>query len=185
MIINYYITNAPTQAITAYTTAMKQFGIAFLPDVAGFYTGLAVWPTGVAKEFGTQNQDTLISDYTATLASDPAVVGYYVGDEPVVTRQPETFHQYGLIKGSDPSGFNLAVLNRSLDLPFWKDTLDILGVDAYPIAYPSGNDLAEVADRTRAAYQAAHGSRPVWTVIQVLSARTWNLRGRLSNNCTT
>ena len=39
MIINYYITNAPTQAITAYTDAMKQFGIAFLPDVAAFYIG--------------------------------------------------------------------------------------------------------------------------------------------------
>ncbi len=42
----------------------------------------------------------------------------------------------------------------------------MLGVDAYPLAALTGNDLAEVADRTRAAYQAAHGSRPVWTVIQ-------------------
>ena len=42
----------------------------------------------------------------------------------------------------------------------------MLGVDAYPIVAATGNDLAEVADRTRAAYQAGHGSRPVWTVIQ-------------------
>jgi hypothetical protein len=166
MIINYYITNAPTQAITAYTTAMRQFGITFLPDVAAFYTGLAAWPTGPAKEFGTENQDTLISDYAAALSSDSNVVGYYVGDEPALTRQPQTFHQYGLIKASDPSGFNLAVLNRPLDLPSWKDTLDVIGVDAYPLAQLTGNDLAEVADRTRAAYQAAHGARPVWTVIQ-------------------
>ena len=166
MIINYYITNAPTQAITAYTDAMKQFGITFLPDVAAFYSGLPNWPTGPAKEFGTQNQDTLISDYAAALSSDPNVVGYYVGDEPALTRQPQTFHQYGLIKANDPSGFNLAVFNHPLDLPSWKDTVDILGVDAYPLAQLTGNDLAEVADRTRAAYQAAHGSRPVWTVIQ-------------------
>ncbi len=166
MIINYYITNAPTPAITAYTDAMKQFGITFLPDVAAFYSGNPNWPAGPAKEFGTQNQDTLISDYAAALSSDPNVVGYYVGDEPALTRQPQTFHQYGLIKASDPSGFNLAVMNHPLDLPTWRDTVDILGVDAYPLAALSGNDLAEVADRTRAAYQAAHGSRPVWTVIQ-------------------
>jgi hypothetical protein len=166
MIINYYITNAPTQAIIAYTTAMKQFGIAFLPDVAAFYTGLAAWPTGVAKEFETENQDTLVSDYAAALSSDPGVVGYYTGDEPALTRQPETFTQYELIKANDPSGFDYAVLNTPLDLPFWKDTLDVLGVDAYPIAAASGNDLAEVADRTRAAYQAGHAARPVWTVIQ-------------------
>lgn len=166
MIINYYITNAPTRAIIAYTTAMKQFGISFLPDVAAFYTGLAAWPAGPAKEFGTEDQDTLISDYAAALSSDSGVVGYYVGDEPAISRQPETFNQYGLIKAHDPSGFNLAVLNRPLDLPLWKDTVDILGVDAYPLAQATGNDLAEVADRTRAAYQTGHGSRPVWTVIQ-------------------
>jgi Abnormal spindle-like microcephaly-assoc'd, ASPM-SPD-2-Hydin len=166
MLINYYITNAPTPAITAYTDAMKQFGITFLPDVAAFYSGLPNWPTGPAKEFGTQNQDTLISDYSATLSSDPNVVGYYVGDEPALTRQPQTFHQYGVIKASDPSGFNLAVFNHPLDLPSWKDAVDILGVDAYPLAALTGNDLAEVADRTRAAVQASHGTRPVWTVIQ-------------------
>ena len=117
MLINYYITNAPTPAITAYTDAMKQFGITFLPDVAAFYSGLPNWPTGPAKEFGTQDQDTLISDYTAALSSDSNIVGYYVGDEPALTRQPQTFHQYGLIKANDPSGFNLSVFNHPLDLP--------------------------------------------------------------------
>jgi hypothetical protein len=170
MIINYFLSNTKTLAVIAYTTAMKQFGITFLPDVAAFYTGLAAFPTNTANQFGTSDPDQLISDYTAALSSDSGVVGYYVGDEPVLDRQPETFHQYGLIKANDPSGFNLAVLNRPLDLPFWKDTLDVLGVDAYPIVGASGNDLAEVADRTRAAYQAGLGSRPVWTVIQFFRA---------------
>ena len=58
------------------------------------------------------------------------------------------------------------MFNTPLDLPSWKDTVDILGVDAYPLAAATGNDLAEVADRTRAAVQASDGSRPVWTVIQ-------------------
>ncbi len=166
MIINYFLSNTKTFAVTAYTTAMQQFGITFLPDVAGFYTNLATWPTNTARQFGTDNQDMLVSDYTAALASDPGVVGYYVGDEPPLDRQPETFNQYGLIKANDPSGFNLVVLNVPLGFPFWKDTVDVLGVDAYPIAAASGNNLAEVADRTRAAYQAGLGARPVWTVIQ-------------------
>jgi hypothetical protein len=172
MIINYYITNAPTAAIAAYTTAMKQFGMTFLPDVAGFYTNSSAFPTGVAKEFGTSDQDTLITDYASTLRSNPGVVGYYVQDEPAVGKQPETFHQYSLIKGADPSGFNFAVSDRPLDLPAWKDTVDVLGVDPYPINLASGNNLAEVADWTRAAYQAGHGARPVWTVIQFFKLTT-------------
>src|ERR1700719_997520 len=99
MIINYYITNAPTQAITAYTDAMKQFGITFLPDVAAFYSGLPNWPTRTTKEIGTQNQNNSISDYAAALSSAPKIVEYYVGNEPALIRQPQTFHQYGLIKG--------------------------------------------------------------------------------------
>jgi len=166
MIINYYITSAPTASIIDYTTAMKPFGITFLPDVSGFYTGSPWFPWGVAKEFGTDDPDQLISDYVSSFTSDPGVVGYYVRDEPPISVQPATFHQYGLIKTNDPSGFNLAVLDHPLDLPFWKDTVDVLGVDPYPITSASGNDLAQVADWTRAAFQAGHGSRPVWTVIQ-------------------
>ena len=49
MIINYFLSNAPTPAVTAYTTAMKQFGITFLPDVSGFHTGSSAFPTGIAK----------------------------------------------------------------------------------------------------------------------------------------
>jgi hypothetical protein len=166
MMINYYITNAPTQSITAYTTAMKQFGMAFLPDMSGYYAGGPNWPVGVAKEFGTNDPDQLTTDYVSSFISNPGVVGYYVQDEPVVGLQPRTFHQYSLIKAADPWGFNFAVLDRPLDLPFWKDTVDVLGVDPYPLIHASGNNLAEVADWTRAAYQAAHGARPVWTVIQ-------------------
>ncbi len=166
MIINYYITNAPTAAINAYTTAMHPFGMTYLPTVSNFYSNSTIFPAAVAREFGTDDQDQLISDYAATLSSDPAVVGYYVQDEPVITRQPETFHQYSLIKANDPSGFDLAVLDQPLQIPMWRDTVDVLGVDCYPITLASGNDLARVADRTRAAVQAGHGARPVWTVIQ-------------------
>jgi hypothetical protein len=170
MIINYYITNASTQAIAAYTTAMKQFGMAFLPDMSGFYTGGPNFPVGVAKQFGTNDPGTLTTDYVSALRSDPGVVGYYVQDEPAIAVQPKTFHQYSLITAADPAGFNLAVLDRPNDLLFWRDTVDVLGVDPYPIIGASGNDLAEVADWTRAAYQAGHGARPVWTVIQFFQA---------------
>ena len=170
MMINYFLTNAPTPSITAYTTAMQKYGITFLPDVSGFYTNSKSFPTGIAKQFGTNDQDQLTTDYVSALSSDPGVVGYYVQDEPLVALQPQTFHQYSLIKASDSSGFSYAVIDHTPNLYVWKDTVDVLGVDPYPIVRASGNDLAEVADWTRAAFQAAHGARPVWTVIQFFKA---------------
>ena len=63
----------------------------------------------------------------------------------------------GIKAGRSCVGFNYAVLNRPLDLPRWRDTVDVLGVDPYPIASASNNDLAEIADWTREAYQAGDG----------------------------
>ena len=170
MMINYYITNAPTRAIAAYVTAMKQFGMVFLPDMSGFYAGNPNWPAGVAKEFGTSDPDTLTTDYVSSFASNPGVVGYYAQDEPAIGVQPETFDQYGVIKAADPSGFTLAVTDQPTRVGLWRDTVDVLGVDPYPIFEPSNNNLAEVADWTRSAHQAVHGARPVWTVIQFFQA---------------
>ena len=170
MIINYFITNASTQAVTAYTTAMRQFGMTFLPDVNFFHANNHDFPAGVARQFGTDDPDQLISDYVSTLSSDPGVVGYYVQDEPAITAQPETFHQYSLIKAADPSGFNLAVLDLPLDLPLWRDSVDVLGVDPYPVWLPVDNYIAEVGDWTRMAVNAVHASRPVWTIIQFFQA---------------
>jgi hypothetical protein len=170
MMINYYVANSPTSAMKAYVTAMKPFGITFLPDLEGFYAGSSIFPTANAKEFGTNDPDKLTTDYVSTFASNPGVVGYYVQDEPPIGAQPQTFHQYGLIKAADPSGFSLAVTDQPTRVGMWRDTVDVLGVDPYPITRPSGNNLAEVADWTRSAYQAVHGARPVWTVIQFFQA---------------
>jgi ASPM-SPD-2-Hydin domain-containing protein len=170
MMINYYVANSPTAAMKAYVAAMKPFGITFLPDLQGFYAGSSIFPTANAKEFGTNDPDLLTTDYVSTFASNPGVVGYYVQDEPPITVQPQTFHQYGLIKAADPSGFTFAVINQPTRDALWRDTVDVLGADPYPIVNLSGNNLAEVADWTRDAYQAVHGARPVWTVIQFFQA---------------
>jgi hypothetical protein len=170
MMINYYVANSPTAAIKAYVTAMKPFGITFLPDLQGFYAGSSIFPTANAKEFGTNDPDQLTTDYVATFTANPGVVGYYVQDEPPITVQPQTFHQYGLVKAADSSGFTFAVINQPTRDAMWRDTVDVVGVDPYPIVSASGNNLAEVADWTRSAYQAVHGARPVWTLIQFFQA---------------
>lgn len=166
MMINYYMTLAPPSAVEAYATEMKQYGMVFLPTVSGFYSGNPNYPSNLATLFGAANQDQLISDYAATLAFDPNIVGYYVQDEPTLAVEPQTFHQYSLIKANDGGGLDYAVLSQPFNSSSWKDTVDVMGVDPYPLAFTANNDLAEVGDWTRTAVQAVHGTRPVWTVIQ-------------------
>ncbi len=170
MLINYLITNAPISAINAYTDELQQHGIFFLPTVNNFYEDSGWYPKGQANNLGTSTQDELIARYTNALAENRAVVGYYVQDEPKVDQVARTFHQYQLIKANDPAGFNLLVLDRPRDVRFWKDTVDVVGVDPYVLWLPVENDIGEVGDWTRMAVQAVHDSRPVWTIIQFFQA---------------
>ena len=124
-------------------------------------------------KFGTDDHDQ--TDFRLRLHACPpenrGVVGYYVQDEPAIdraARKPSTNIQ--LIKAADPSGFNLAVLDLPLDVPFWKDSVDVFGVDPYPLWLPVENYIGEVGDWTRMAVNAVHASRPVWTIIQFYQA---------------
>ncbi|MGB7512836.1 MAG: hypothetical protein WBQ61_15210 [Candidatus Acidiferrum sp.] len=166
-IINYWITNAPATAIRAYTEAMRPFGIRFLATVNNFYTDNPDYPN--SQSCASQGPNALISCYSSALAGNSRVAGYYVQDEPLPNAIAPTFHQYQLIKANDPAGITLAVLNRPQDLPLWRDAVDVLSVDPYPMWVPPYN-WSMVPDWTRAAVAAVHGSRPVWTVIQFFKA---------------
>jgi len=176
MMINYFITNAPISAVDAYTEALQKEGIFLLPTVSNFYQDNRAYPKGLAAKLNATSQDEFIARYANAFASNRAVAGYYVQDEPTIDKVPRTFHQYQLIKDNDAGGFNLLALDRPRDAPSWRDAVDVLGVDPYPLWLPVDNYFGEVGDWTRMAVQAVHGSRPVWTVIQFFQAdamSTW------------
>ena len=176
MMINYFITNAPISAVDAYTEALQKKGIFLLPTVSNFYQDNRAYPKGLAAKLNVTSQDEFVARYANAFASNRTVAGYYVQDEPTIDKVPRTFHQYQLIKDNDAAGFNLAVLDRPHDVPSWKDAVDVVGVDPYPLWLPVDNYIGEVGDWTRMAVNAVHGSRPVWTVIQFFQAdamSTW------------
>jgi hypothetical protein len=170
MMVNYFITNAPISAITAYTDELQKHGIFFLPTVNNFYEDDKGYPENAAADLGASTQDDFIARYAGAFEENRAIVGYYVQDEPAVDKVARTFHQYQVIKANDPAGFNLIALDRPYDVQFWKDAVDVVGVDPYPLWLPVDNYIGEVGEWTRTAVQAVHGSRPVWTIIQFFQA---------------
>jgi len=170
MMVNYLITSASVSAINAYTYALQKHGISLLPTVNNFYDDNKQYPTGLATKLGASTQDDFIARYANALAGNRTIAGYYVQDEPEVDKVARTFHQYQIIKANDPAGFNFMVLDHPRDVQFWKDAVDVSGVDPYPVWLPDDNSIGEVGDWTRIAVEAVHASRPVWTVIQFFQA---------------
>ena len=78
----------------------------------------------------------MITQYAKALAGDSHVVGYYTCDECASEVQPRTFHQYSLIKQNDPASITFAVENLPGEYQFWRDTVDVLGVDPTLSAAP-------------------------------------------------
>ena len=151
-----------TDVIYPYTEAMEPFGIFYLATVNAFFPEMRAYPRWARAE--NVGADELIAQYAKGLAGDSRVVGYYTCDECASEVQPRTFHQYGLIKQYDPASITFAVENHPDEFQFWRDTVDVLGVDPY--VFGTRHSESYVGDMTRKAIAAMHGARPVWTVIQ-------------------
>ncbi|MGA9722495.1 MAG: hypothetical protein WBQ86_08585 [Candidatus Binatus sp.] len=162
MMINYFIANGRSEVIYPYTEAMEPFGIFYLATVSAFFPEMGNYPKWARA--GNVPADQVIAQYAKGLAVDSRVVGYYTCDECASERQPRTFHQYSLIKQNDPASITFAVENYPNEFQFWRDSVDVLGVDPYVL----GTRFPEsyVGDMTRKVIAAVHGARPVWTVIQ-------------------
>jgi hypothetical protein len=160
LIINYFLANGKAGGIYAYTTAMSRFGISHLATVNNFFEESHAYPRWAR---GTVGPDTLISKYCDALADDRGAIGYYTCDECMTDRQPRTFHQYTLIKEHDPGSVTFAVINPT-QIQYWRDSVDVFGVDPYPIGI--SKPMSIVGDITREAEEGVDYSRPVWTVIQ-------------------
>jgi hypothetical protein len=79
------------------------------------------------------------------------------------------FRQYRALAAAAPGSVTYGVLGdgREAQAPAWRDALDVLGLDPYPIVRPGGdNDLAMVGEWTRLGQDAVKRSRPVWMVLQ-------------------
>ena len=162
LMINYFLSTGDTDVIDSYTEAMEPFGIFYLATVSAFFPEMHAYPMRAREQ--RLDADELIVRHAKALAGNPRVVGYYTCDECAGEVQPRTFRQYGLIKQNDPASVTFAVENHPDEFQFWRDTVDVLGVDPYVLGthYPE----SYVGDLTRKAVAAVHGARPVWTVIQ-------------------
>ena len=160
--INYFLANGRADVIYPYTEAMAPFGIFYLATVSAFFPEMQSYPQWARAD--KVAADDVITQYAKGLAGDSRVVGYYTCDECASEVQPRTFHQYGLIKQNDPGSIAFAVENYPNEFQFWRDSVDVLGVDPYVLG--SRHEESYVGDLTRKVVGAVQGARPVWTVIQ-------------------
>jgi len=184
MLINYHLGRAPIPALTAYMDELHDRGIHYLQTV-NFYHRDDPQYARIDYPAARDGEAALNRWVARTLAAHPGLAGFYTADEPAADIVPKAFAQHRVLAAAAPGTVTYAVLGNGLErqAPLWRDAVDVLGLDPYPIVKPRGqNDLAMVGEWTRIGQEAVKRSRPLWMVIQyfpLTAAGGWPSAGEL------
>lgn len=133
---------------------------------------LGAWKNAPACNF--ERDDATIRSQVVPIAGHPAILAYYLGDEPRVTECPNApamFRQRSeLIHSLDPGSLTFTVIQAyengvSHDYAPWRDVVDVVGFDVYPCSRASSTCRLGDIDSAITDIQNA-GVSPYWAVIQ-------------------
>lgn len=168
LLINYHLGRAPIPALQTYLDDLNARGIRYLQTVNFYHRG-----DGQYREIdypaAKQGEDELNRWVADTLGRHPGLAGFYTVDERPADMVPIVFRQQRALAAAAPGTVTYGVLgdNWESQAPLWRDAMDVMGLDPYPITKPPGqNHLAMVGEWTRIGQDAVKGSRPLWMVIQ-------------------
>jgi hypothetical protein len=129
---------------------------------------------GYNSTCGWEYDDQWIRAHVGAVAGHPAILAYYLGDEPSAHLCPQAPAAYrarsALVKALDPihPTFTLLQVNDHGDrfaYAPWRGTVDILGFDVYPCNFSEPSCGFGKIDQAVAA-AAASGITGYWAVIQ-------------------
>jgi hypothetical protein len=175
--INYFVWANNTADRRRYLAEMQKHGIWFLDTVNNVFPSAGQpWDFPISRELApeaggrlaTQDAaDRYLTRVAGAMRDMPGHAGWYVMDERPFGHVPRHFHQYDVLRRADPTHPTYGVSNRPDELACWRDTLDVIGLDPYPLFnMKAGHPLSLVGDWTRAGVEATQGARPVWMVLQ-------------------
>ncbi|HHT9153776.1 MAG TPA: hypothetical protein ACFYEM_09675, partial [Candidatus Hypogeohydataceae bacterium YC40] len=166
---------APVSAMTSMMNVLQRHGVLYLQS-------------GQANQWRLSSALITTDDsYATALASHTGFAGVYTMDEAYAQLASAVFNDYVRLKNLDPDGVTFAAASRILELPYWREVVDILSTDPYPLygAEPSqGYPLNKVAAWTRECNNVLKSSRPFCTVIQFFQSTSnsrWPTTAELRN----
>ncbi|MGH7760786.1 MAG: hypothetical protein ACREOY_05145 [Candidatus Dormibacteraceae bacterium] len=133
---------------------------------------LGAWMSAPACRF--ERDDATIKSQVAPIAGHPAILAYYLGDEPRVSECPSApamFKQRSeLVHSLDPGSTTFTVIQAyengiTYDYKPWAGVVDVVGFDVYPCAKSSSTCDFAAIDAAIAAIQKA-GIDRYWAIVQ-------------------
>jgi len=109
------------------------------------------------------------------LKDHPALLGWYLCDEPPPTLFPRLRERYKAVRALDPAHFCSTVLCHARFVHDSAAACDVVGLDIYPVkkGAPTPVDFGQVARDVGASVSALRGGKPFWLVVQAFADAPW------------
>jgi len=175
--LNYWYGIASLQAMQSMMDALQSKKIYY------FQTGNAFAHGYDPNYFAIDTSEIFLE----ALSKHSGLAGFYTVDEAVSSLAPVMFEQYQRLKSVKPDGITFGAFLHTSGLRFWRDTVDVLAMDPYPIVGKepaTGYDLSLVANWTRATRDVVMDSRPIMSVLQFFQTTSdsrWPTKDELRN----
>ncbi len=160
--LNYWYGAAPNDAMLPMMNVLKRHGIYNLTN-ANCFSDKTIEQQG--RFWFTGSSDATIHSRAAHLGFG----GFYVADECQAAMVSSVMTDYLRMKNLDQDGIVFGTLLPGTELPLWRDALDVLSSDPYPLYGPEpvrGYTLSRVSDGIAGVRQALHAARPFVATIQ-------------------
>jgi hypothetical protein len=177
--LNYWYGAAGNAAIVPLIQDLQSHGIGYI-DTANCTGNYLLSPSAFWL-------DTASKSDVQTRAATPGYLGVYRADECTSNAAGDVFSYKARTDSLVPGGISLGTMLGDNSLPLWRDAVDVLATDPYPLygSQPTaGYDLSKVATWTASATAAVQNSRPVMTTIQFFQATgnsRWPTHAELRN----
>ena len=176
--LNYWYGEAPAAAMTSLMANLQKHGVMYLQTGNCFNT----------RPAGDNFLINSSADYVRDLGGHPGAGGFYTVDECISALAPGAFAQTKRLRELAPGTVTFGALFGDPDIVFWRDTVDVLSSDPYPMfgAEPAGGyDHGQVAEWTAQTRTAVKDARPFMTVLQFFkftSKGRWPTRQEMRNH---
>ena len=115
------------------------------------------------EPYSRDEAQKLLNERIAAVKDHPALLGWYIGDEVDAGAIPHQRKLYQLVKAADEHHPIYGVQDRTYDLRPFANTMDVLGLDCYPVCQ---KPVSEVSKMMRDGQEAVFGTLPTWGVPQ-------------------
>ena len=167
-ILNYGVNSGSIEQITSYLDEVHANRMKLIYSIKDLYPGTRWYPGKVGSWSG---EEEMTKNVVRTFRSHPAILAWYLNDELGPEFMPQLTEHYQWVSAIDRDHPCFVVLCRPAEFDKYLGTMDILGIDPYPIPKHPVTMVSEWAKMAQAAVQRA---RPVWVVPQAFPWSHYN-----------